>query len=116
MPAFDGEANSTLLFDPHVNNFDVVKFNEENQTLLCECCHTHLRVLWCETCRIGYCFGCGFTAHGKHQKQQHDIAMVEPRIVSTTVVGTSLVYHVDLAHQAKHDLRHLVKQLRRCQA
>ena len=73
---------STVLFDPHVNSFDLVKKEAEDITLVCEICHAHLQVLRCETCRMGYCFSCGFTAHAKDQRQRHRITMAAPRVVS----------------------------------
>jgi len=95
------EDASTVLFDPHVNSFDLVKKEAEDITLVCEICHARLQVLRCETCRMGYCFSCGFTAHAKDQRQRHRITMAAPRVVSTTVVGTSLIYHLDIAKQVR---------------
>ncbi len=101
---------STEQHDPMVNNFDALA--GERTVLFCEVCHTRLRIIHCSTCIRGYCFYCAFRTHTDPGRRQHKMEMFEPRVVHEAKVGKSLIFHLDMAQQASHDLKYLVKYMR----
>ena len=101
---------STEQHDPMLNNFDALA--GERTVLFCEVCRTRLRIIHCSTCIRGYCFYCAFRTHTDPGRRQHKMEMFEPRIVHEAKVGKSLIFHLDMAQQASHDLKYLVKYMR----
>lgn len=101
---------STEQHDPMLNGFDVAQNTRE--VLYCEVCRTRMRIVHCKTCQKGYCFFCAFRVHTELARRNHQMEMMEPRVIKIKEVSKSLVYHVDMAKQASYDLKYLVKYMR----
>lgn len=101
---------STTEHDPGLNSFDLIC--NKRTALSCEVCRTRLRIIQCQTCLKGYCFFCAFRTHTKAFKRNHQMTIMEPRVVQYKEVKTSLVYHVDMAQSVGHDLAYLIKYMR----
>ena len=104
------EDPSTLEYDSHMNNFEVAK--QYREALHCEVCDNRLRVIQCTTCIRGFCFFCAFRVHIDPARRGHDMKLMEPRIVKMDTASKSLVYHIDMATKASHDLRYIVRYMR----
>lgn len=102
--------NSTELFDSSLNGFDVVKNYRE--PLWCNMCQNRLQLIACKSCDRGYCFFCAFQYHKRLSMRDHQMSMMEPRIVHVQEVEKSLLFHIDNANSAMHDLKYIVKYLR----
>jgi len=101
---------STTEHDPSLNSFDIIK--NTRQHLDCEVCRTRLRIIACRTCMKGYCFFCAFRTHTEAFKRNHEMRIMEPRIVQHHEVSSSLVCHIDMAQSVAHDLGYLIKYMR----
>lgn len=101
---------STLEHDPSLNSFDLIC--NKRTALSCEVCRTRLRIIQCKTCIKGYCFYCAFRTHTQAFKRNHEMTIMEPRVVQYKEVQTSLVYHIDMAQSVGHDLAYLIKYMR----
>jgi hypothetical protein len=101
---------STVEHDPHLNSFDLIC--NKRTALSCEVCRTRLRIIQCKTCMKGYCFYCAFRTHTQAFKRNHEMTIMEPRVVEYKEVQTSLVYHIDMAQAVGHDLAYLIKYMR----
>lgn len=101
---------STVVHDPYKNSFDLIC--NKRTTLSCEVCRTRLRIIHCKTCIKGYCFYCAFRTHTQAFKRNHEMTIMEPRVVEYKEVQTSLVYHIDMAQSVGHDLTYLIKYMR----
>lgn len=102
--------NSTELFDSSLNGFDVNKNFRE--PLWCSMCQNRLQLINCKSCNRGYCFFCAFQYHKSLSMRDHEMSMMEPRIVHVQEVEKSLLFHIDNANSAMHDLKYIVKYLR----
>ena len=101
---------STTEHDPSLNSFDLVC--NSRTALSCETCRTRLRIIHCQTCLKGFCFFCAFRTHTQAFKRNHEMTIMEPRIIKHKEVKTSLVYHIDMAKSVGHDLAYLIKFMR----
>jgi hypothetical protein len=97
-------------YDSTLNSFDIVQ--NSRTALACEVCRTRLRIIHCKTCLKGFCFFCAFRTHTASSKRNHQMQIMEPRVVKYKAVSTSLTYHVDMAGSVAHDLSYLVKYMR----
>jgi Ca2+-binding EF-hand superfamily protein len=104
------EDPSTVEHDAMLNNFEVAK--NERYHLDCTVCQKRLRVVFCDTCRRGFCFFCAFRQHTVAEKRNHSLRLMEPRIVKYAEASKSLVYHVQESLKCSHDLKYLVKYMR----
>jgi hypothetical protein len=100
----------TSQHDPYLNGFDIAQ--NSKVSLFCEVCHTRLRVVNCKTCQRGYCFYCAFRFHTNSSRRTHSMEIMEPRIVKVKDVSKTLIYHIDMAKKASHDLGSLVKYMK----
>lgn len=101
---------STEQHDPTVNGFDIA--HNFRKVLYCEVCRTRMRIVHCKTCQKGFCFFCAFRTHTELCRRNHEMEMIEPRVIKIKQLSKSLIYHVDMAKQASYDLRYLVKYMR----
>lgn len=116
----------STFFDPHLNNFELAE-KSFRQTLTCEICQHRLRLLACVTCARGFCFFCALQFHRGLTKRNHELKVIEPRIVSLDhtvgekeqkeqkpeeMISKSLLFHIDNAHNVMHEVKYLVKYLR----
>ena len=98
---------STEQYDSMVNNFDAQENSRE--LLYCQVCRTRMRIVHCKTCQKGFCFFCAFRSHTELCRRNHQMQLMEPRVVKVKELSKSLIYHVDMAKQASYDLQYLVK-------
>ena len=98
----DSEADTTL-FDPSLNGFEVRQ--NMKHTLHCELCGLRLRLICCKQCVKGFCFFCAFKAHVEGSKRNHDMDMIEPRVVHVKESSKSLIYHMEMVQKATYDIK-----------
>ena len=98
---------STDLHDPNLNSFDVA--SNYRISLTCESCLSRLKLVQCNSCKLGFCFPCAYRVHGRRTaKRTHDMQVCEPRLVRDQQATSSLVYNIDFARGISHELRYLV--------
>lgn len=103
IPESEGD---TTLFDPSLNGFEVK--DNMRKTLHCELCGIRLRLILCRVCTRGFCFFCAFKAHSDGAKRNHNMEMIEPRVVHVKHASTSLVYHLDMVQQTSYDIKYVL--------